>query len=103
MIMMKRNVTDPSGSTRNFADNVGKDDIVVVGVGDDLAPLRVLAQAHVVAQERMRNTATVRIFATFEQETGRHFFTHPVTPDLVELKPVAKALVNKTNQKITQI
>ena len=41
---------------RYFVNNVREDDILVVRLAADLLPLGVLAQPHVVPQERMTNT-----------------------------------------------
>ena len=46
-------VTYLSSGSCYFVNDIGEDDVLVVGLDADLFPLRVLPQAYVVAQERV--------------------------------------------------
>ena len=56
MRLARQNIHYLSVCPSYFVNNVREDDILVVRLAADLLPLGVLAQPHVVPQERMANT-----------------------------------------------
>lgn len=65
---------------------------MIDGLVNHLAPLGVLPEPDVVALERMRYGASVRLFPVAEEEAGRHFLTHSITADLIEAQSVSMTL-----------
>ena len=59
--------TDPARRSSNFADDIGKDDVLIGSFVDQFAPLAILTQPDIVALERVSHTSCVRLFTIFKQ------------------------------------
>lgn len=82
-------ITHLATAARNLVDDVREHHVLVVGLQTDAAPLHVLAQPHVVADERVGERARVRRLPVAEDDAGGDLFAHPIARRLVEAPPVA--------------
>ena len=56
----------PAGRSRDFADNISENDVMICRVVDHLAPLAILSETHIVTLEWVGYATGVRLFAVAE-------------------------------------